>query len=657
MHGDDIGEVGVNRIRGYVPYTGTLLALLVGVVGGVIPERRGGSALPAGERPDSLFQLGLRHYDENRLAEARWTFDGLARRLGQGSEWQGAAQLMLARTLYRLGDLPAAQDAASGLGQLPPPGVLPQQTMEQRRAYLPYANYLLAMISWRNHQRRVTVAHCYQVASAPDSPARLAEDARIVAQAVVAEADTNEFRAMDAGVLRFVRHAHQLNRAISLYHGGQLPAARMTLEALERSAPNGLYGQEIAALISEIRRAERTEFNIAVIAPLGGPDSAAGAEMVKGVIFALGRERTPLISRPVVRDVQTQIQTIKVVQELCDDPTVRAIIGPLTTANAIVAAAVANAHGVPLVTPTASGEGVSQIGPYIFQVNLTPVAQGRLLANVAMDKLRARTVATLSSVEPDDRAMADEFARVVREKGGEVFVQEWFFPNTSNMIPQLSRIRTAGLVRDTTVSEDIRRRLSLGQPTPLDTMRLMREVNTIDVLLVSSSNPRDIVYLAAQVPTQKIWARVLGGAVWGSQSVREQAGEDAEGVVFTTNFDPATPVAQSFVDGYRLEKREDPDIVTALSYDATALVIRAVSQGARTRTQVRDALANTRSFPGVTGTITFSSDGYNSEACVRTIRGGIVMPVVDWEHLANPRHWGVSAPAPVVEPPVPEQGQ
>ncbi len=191
MRGDDVGEVGVNRIGGYVPYTGTLLALLVGVVGGVVPERRGGSALPAGERPDSLFQLGLRHYDENRLAEARWTFEGLARRLGQGSEWQGAAQLMLARTLYRLGDLPAAQDAASGLAQLPPPGVLPQQTMEQRRTYVPYANYLLAMISWRNHQRRATVAHCYQVASAPDSPARLAEDARIVAQAVVAEADTN----------------------------------------------------------------------------------------------------------------------------------------------------------------------------------------------------------------------------------------------------------------------------------------------------------------------------------------------------------------------------------------------------------------------------------------------------------------------------------
>jgi len=629
---------------------GLALALAVGSVAAVVPERRSGSGLPAGEKPDSLFELALAHYDQNRIVDARWIFEGLSRRLDQSSEWQAPAQLMLARTLYRPGDLLGAEQAAGTLTQMPPAGVLPPQIMDQRRSYVPYARYLLAMIGWRNHQRRATVQYCYEVASDPESPVKLAEDARVLAQATIAQADSLEFRGMDPNVLLFVRHTTQLNRAIGLYHGGQLLAARMTAEALERSAPNTLYAHEIASLISEIRRAERTEIRFAVIAPLGGPDSAAGAEIVKGVQFALERQRTPLISRPIIRDVRDQIETIKAVQELCNDPTVQAIIGPLTTDNAIAAAAVANALNVPLVTPTASGEGVSGIGPYVFQVNLTPGAQGRLLASVAMDSLKARTVATLSSVEPDDRALTEEFVKTAQEKGGEVLVQEWFFPNTSDLRPQLARIRKAGLLRDTTLSEDIRRKLALNQPTELDTMRLMREVNTIDVLLVSSSNERDLINLAAQIPTQKIWARVLGGAAWSGQGVREQAGEDAEAVVHTTSFDPNAPEVHDFLDSYRLAKRENPDLVTALSYDAASLVIHAILQGARTRAQVRDAIGEVRNWPGASGMITFSPDGRNMEANVRTIRGGVVTPVYDWSQLVIPRHWGVSAPAPVVPP-------
>jgi len=648
----------VTRAADRLPYLGLILCTLVGLAGSAVPERRGGgAALPGGERPDSLFRLGIRYYDENNLVEARWVFEGLARRLGQDSEWQPAAQLMLARTFYRLGDFVQAEQAASALAKLPPAGTLVEGVLQRRAAYLPYARYLLAMVNWRNHRRRETVEECYQVASRPETPERVAEDARILAQAVVAQADTNEFRGMDPNVLQFVRHAHQVNRAISLYHGGQMSAARMTLAALERSAPTTLYAHEIAALTSEIRVAERTEFKIAVIGPLGGLDSAAGVELVKGVMFALEQERTPLISAPVVRDVRDQIHTVKVVQELCADPTVKVIIGPLSTSDAIVAGAVANAAGVPLITPTATGEGVCGIGQYVFQVNLTPGAQGRLLASVAVDSLHSQTVVTLSSVEPDDRTMADEFARVVGEKGAEVFLQEWFFPGTSNMLPQLSRIRTAGLLRDTTLSEEIRRRLSLGQPTPLDTMRLKREVNTIDALLVSASDPKDIVYLAAQIPTQKIWARVLGGAAWGSRLVREQAGEDAEGIVFTTNFDPSAPAAQAFVDAYRLGRRAEPDIVTALSYDAARLVIRAVAQGARTRLQVRDAIGSTQNSPGATGMITFSPDGCNEAAAIRTVRGGLIVPVADWSQLVMPRNWGVSVPAPVLETPVPPEAQ
>lgn len=622
-----------------------ILVSAIGTPSATVPERR----MPSVDHPDSLFVLGLTHYDEDRPVDARWVFEQLARRLPRSSEWQAPAQLMLARTLYRLGDLQGAQEEALPLLSKSSPGTLPTAVEQRRERYEPHASYLLAMISWRNNDRRAAVDHAYRVVAHGRSSPSLAADARLLAQATIARADSAEFRGMDPVVQAFVRDAIKLNRAIGLYHGGQWMAARTTAQTLQRSSPNSFYTQEIAALISDIRSAERSEIRVGVIAPLSGPDSVAGAALLRGVEFALERQRTPIIGRPIVRQARSQLEAIAAAQEMMADPSIRAIIGPLTTENTIAAGAVAQCGQVPLISPTATGVGVSGIGDYVFQLNATPEAQGRLLAAVAIDSLKARTVATLSSVEPHERAMADAFADEVRLRGGEVFIQEWFFPNSADLRPQLSEIRLASLLSDTSISEDIRRRLALNLPTELDTMRLMREARTVDVLLVASNNPRDVINIAAQVPTQKIWARILGGPVWGEPRVRREAGEDAEGVIFTSGFDANAPESRAFVDSYRIARRENPSNITALAYDATSIVIDAITAGYRTRGQLRERIASTEGRPGASGTVTFSPDGANTESNIRLIRGGSIITPQAWDTLDVPSTWGVSVPAPEID--------
>jgi branched-chain amino acid transport system substrate-binding protein len=623
----------------------TLVAAFATPSQSVVPEQRIASV----ERPDSLFALGLHQFDTGSPVDARWIFEQLARRLPQSSEWQAPSQLMLARTLYRVGDIPATEQAALPLLERVPAGVLARDVEQRRARLVSYARYLLAMVSWRNSDRRNIIEHTYHICTDPNAPARLASDARLLGQATAARADSLEFRGMEPVVQQFVRDAITLNRAIGLYHAGQWTAARSTARALERTSVNSIFSQETASLISEVHRAENSEVRIAVIAPLSGHDSLAGVEMLRGVEFALDQQRSPIISRPIVRSVTSQLDAIKVTQLLTDDPTIRAIIGPLTTSNTIASGAVVDGEETALIAPTATGVGVSDIGPYVFQLNTTPLAQGRLLARIAIDSLKARTVATLSSFEPQDRAMADAFAEEVRALGGEVFIQEWFYPNTIDIRPQIAEIRLASLLSDTSISEDIRRRLALDLPTELDTMRLMREARTIDVLLVSSNNEHDAINIAAQIPTQKIWARILGGSIWGEQAVRQEAGEDVEGVVFATGFDPGAESSRHFIGAYRLDRREDPSNITALTYDATSLVVTAIASGARTRQQVRDYIAETSNWPGAGGMVTFDESGANIESNIRMIRGGLVTPVADWTTLEQPFSWGVSVPPPDLE--------
>lgn len=616
---------------------GLTLLILGGSSGAVVPERR----LLPGDRPDSLFRQALAQYDRGQTVDARWGFDQLVRALDDPSPWRAAAELMLARALYRLGDYAGAQEQARRLAE-PLAGPLPQPVVQQRRRYQPYARYLLAMIAWRHRDWRGVVEQCARIASDPIAPERLAAGARVVAQAAVAQADSAELAGVDPDVQAFVRDAQQLNRAVGLSHKSRWLAARMTAEALERGRPNTLFRPEVTALLWEVRRVEKSDIRIGVIAPLGGPDSAAGVEIVKGVRFAIEQQQSPFVGEPVVVDARDQAGAAQAMERLAGEPTVLAVIGPLTSQDAAAAASVATTDDVPLVTPTASGEGISGAGPYVFQINTTPGAHGRLLAAVAFDSLGARTAAILSSTDADDRDMAGAFAQAFRRRGGEVVAEQTFVPKTNDYRPQLSQIRTVGLLRDTTLAADIRARVlaDRGEAEAPDTALVSLDVTTIDVLLISSGDEQDLISIAAQIPRRRIWARILGTFAWGSQEVRRQAGEDAEGVIFATNYDPTTEGTRRFLDAYRAARREYPTYVAALSYDAASLIIAAIRNGAQDRRQVRDALAATRDWRGASVPITFDADGSNRDMYIRIIRGGIAAPVADWSNLGRPSRWG-----------------
>jgi len=66
---------------------------------------------------------------------------------------------------------------------------------------------------------------------------------------------------------------------------------------------------------------------------------------------------------------------------------------------------------------------------------------------------------------------------------------------------------------------------------------------------------------------------------------------------------------KGFVDGYRSRYNADPSMFAAQAYDATNIMLNAiVAAGPNpTRQKVRDALANTRNFAGVTGDTTFDA--------------------------------------------------
>jgi branched-chain amino acid transport system substrate-binding protein len=80
-----------------------------------------------------------------------------------------------------------------------------------------------------------------------------------------------------------------------------------------------------------------------------------------------------------------------------------------------------------------------------------------------------------------------------------------------------------------------------------------------------------------------------------------------EGVYFANHFwiGRDDPLVKKFVANYSAQYGVAPDALAATSYDAARMLLDAFKRAKSTESSaVRDALAQTRDFPGVTGKIT-----------------------------------------------------
>jgi branched-chain amino acid transport system substrate-binding protein len=103
----------------------------------------------------------------------------------------------------------------------------------------------------------------------------------------------------------------------------------------------------------------------------------------------------------------------------------------------------------------------------------------------------------------------------------------------------------------------------------------------------------------------------VGGEGWDSPALVQVAGKSADGNFYANHFSAADPEprVQKFVKTYRAKYAAVPDALAALWYDGARLLFGAVQRaGSTDPTKIRDALAATRDFDGVTGRISIDEN-------------------------------------------------
>ena len=598
---------------------------------------------------ESVFQRALAGYINHNYAEARLAFREVIDRFPTNQR-TSASRLMLAKTHYKLKEYSPAIAAAVELYE-----------------FFPYSRYLseadLVIGDCYFHQKQVYGASAQYARiltgkSSVHLKARAAD--RLGQMAGTGTLSGRDIQRLKADFGRStIEEAVAFGKARWPLNLGRREEGFKKLSLFLERHPNGLLAPVVRRTLlpstrrkvaqpkkSETKTPEMLQepiharYKVGVIAPL---ESSSGKALRDGILLA--REQYPLSSGEQVGLVfgdskGDPIEAFKEAKRIIDQHDVIAIVGALTSMETTTLAGIVSTLEVPLIAPTASDDGIASLSPYVFQINATPGAQGRRLADYGVRKLGLQYLATLASRDPYGTRIVKEFTARAEELGAEVVVQEWYAPGTKDYQGQFRRMRNAGLALQMpkTFADEVNELLlgdiQLNPPPPVpvdpDTVEL-EPVETIDGLLVAGGQD-DILLIAPQVAFHRINAQLLGSDEWNHEEVARDGGSYVDGTVFVAKYYDKSDLSsvRDFVDSFRTRFGRDQTIAAALGYDAMLAVLSAMEEGGTTRERLRGHLETLSGVSGATGRIAFSrGNRENAGMYILTIRRRKIVPLSD----------------------------
>lgn len=296
----------------------------------------------------------------------------------------------------------------------------------------------------------------------------------------------------------------------------------------------------------------------------------------------------------VVEDTQSKPgEASTVVKKLITRDKVVALIGEMTSSRSLEGAGVAQAFKIPMISPSGTNPAVTATGDQIFRACFIDPFQGAVLATFARDQLKAHRAAILTSISSAySTGLADVFRVQFPKAGGTIVSDQKFAEGDKDFKAQLTAIKAANP----------------------------------DVIFLPCYYT-EAALVAKQARELGITAPLIGGDGWEAPELVQIGGAAIDGCYYSAHYSAESPdpKVQAFVKKYQARfGGRTPDGMAALGYDAANMLADAIRRaGSAEPAKIRDALAATKGFEGVTGRIDMDADRNASKpAAILTIKGG-----------------------------------
>lgn len=261
-----------------------------------------------------------------------------------------------------------------------------------------------------------------------------------------------------------------------------------------------------------------------------------------------------------------------------------AVTGFTTSSNGIAGSTVAEASKIPFVAAATTNpkvtvdEKTGKAKDYTFRVCFIDPFQGTVGANFALNTLKVKNVAVLVDNSSDySKGLAKFFREAFTKGGGAILAEEAYLQKDQDFKTILTKIKALN-------------------PEMIYVPGYYEEVGKI----IKQARELDM-----KVP-------FVGGDGWDSPKLPEIAGAAAlNGAYFTNHYsvEDSSAKSKAFVEAYKKEYGLVPDAMAVLGYDAAYVLVDAIKRAGSTEgAKIKDALAATKDFDGVTGKLTLNQN-------------------------------------------------
>jgi branched-chain amino acid transport system substrate-binding protein len=339
-----------------------------------------------------------------------------------------------------------------------------------------------------------------------------------------------------------------------------------------------------------------------------GQSTKNGVEMAADEINKAGGINGRQISILSEDDEGRPEKAATVVTKLISQDRVIALLGEVASGNTLAAAPKAQAAKVPMISPSSTNPAVTQVGDYIFRVCFIDPFQGEVMAKFAFNTLKAKKAAIMLDFNsPYSRGLTEFFEKSFAKLGGQILSKQSYTQGDRDYKGQLTAIR------------------SLNP----------------DVIYVPGYYG-EVGVIAKQAQQLGIKVPLLGGDGWDATQLWELGGSALNGDFISNHYsvDDPSPAIQKFVADYKGRYSKAPDALAALGYDSMRVLADSLKRaGTSEGTKLRDAIAATKDFAGVTGVITIDAER-------NAVKPAVVLKLEDGKYLYQEtiRPDGMAAP-------------
>jgi len=372
-----------------------------------------------------------------------------------------------------------------------------------------------------------------------------------------------------------------------LYEKGIYKKALNEIEKFQQLFPDHKRTSSLMFIKSKIDQYEKPQITIKIgaIIPQSGRFAIYGKKILRGIQLAVEEinAKTKKKVALIIKDDQGKpIVTRKVFKELASLSDMLGIIGPILSEEVLAIKDLADDYGIPVITPSATREGLPGMSRMIFRNCLTNAEQGRFLAEFALNKLCLKTFAVMHPENKYGKRLKEVFTRTVEEMGGKIVYIASYKENETDFKKQCKIINR--LKPDSIFIADYPEKPVMILP---------------QIAFYSVGNSGKHSYT------------ILGTKGWYNPRLISEGEGYVTNSFFPSGFFKGSKDLEvvNFYQNFVAHFTDEPDDLAAQAFDTTNILFQAIEKSNLTRESVVEELFKIKDFPGVSGYSTIQPDG------------------------------------------------